>query len=470
MELVSRDRARAVLAELLASVDAMERVSTISDIFINPHFDSPLEARFIESLRRLSGTSGLPPVRLVQEIVNGKSGFLLEIGTERYWIEPQVDLGPDAGVAVASCPDFVIFPAQGRTPRRPFAVFCDGWTYHRDTLRMDASKRTALVASGRFWVWSVTHEDVKAALEGNGGTDLESPLAGWGRHDGAAAPPAVARAEPGAFSRNAVAQLLAWLARAPGEHEDAAVAAMKRNAAWATFLMIPHPGTEEATALAAEMEALWATLPEWMQALPAPRTAAGNPAGSHPSVRYWWPASFGRGDTAHLLTPGLLLLDEDREPASDRHRTWREWIALYNTLQVLPGLNLATRKGVAENDCEALAPHVSRAPSADAPGNALAQAWAAAIEGATATVQAGMRVLADNGCPPPDEVGCEHADAAGCVDAEAELAWTTSRLVVLLDEQESYRSVWMSLGWTVVMAQDDWTEAVGAALASERKR
>ena len=55
MELVSRDRARALLGELLESLDQLERVPTISDIFINPNFDSALEARFIESLRRLGG-------------------------------------------------------------------------------------------------------------------------------------------------------------------------------------------------------------------------------------------------------------------------------------------------------------------------------------------------------------------------------------------------------------------------------
>ena len=47
------------------------------------------------------------------------------------------------------------------------AVFCDGWMYHRDTVREDAQKRSALVASGRFWVWSVTSDDVKAALDGD---------------------------------------------------------------------------------------------------------------------------------------------------------------------------------------------------------------------------------------------------------------------------------------------------------------
>ena len=48
--------------------------------------------------------------------------------------------------------------------RRPIAVFCDGWAYHRAIVQADAQKRSALVASRRYWVWSVTYDDVKAAL------------------------------------------------------------------------------------------------------------------------------------------------------------------------------------------------------------------------------------------------------------------------------------------------------------------
>ena len=91
----------------------------IRDIYINPNFDSVLEARFIESLKRMGGVGGLPRVKLVQDIVNGKSGFVIEVGTQRYKIEPQVNEGPSTGVAVASKPDFVIWPWQSGTLRKP---------------------------------------------------------------------------------------------------------------------------------------------------------------------------------------------------------------------------------------------------------------------------------------------------------------------------------------------------------------
>src|ERR1700693_1236315 len=82
---------RAVLSELVGSLGSIERVKTISDIYINPNFDSVLEARFIESLKKISGVGGLPAVRLVQDVVNGKSGYVLDVGGRRYRVEPQVD-------------------------------------------------------------------------------------------------------------------------------------------------------------------------------------------------------------------------------------------------------------------------------------------------------------------------------------------------------------------------------------------
>ena len=188
MALVSRDNAKAVLSELVSSLGSIERVKTISDIYINPNFDSVLEARFIESLKKIGGVGGLPAVRLVQDVVNGKSGYVLDVGGRRYRVEPQVDLNGEFGVAVASRPDFVIWPWASGSKRRPIAVFCDGWAYHKDSIREDALKRSAIVASGRFWAWSVTHNDVRAALAGSLDCDLDPPLAALSRHNGSIAP------------------------------------------------------------------------------------------------------------------------------------------------------------------------------------------------------------------------------------------------------------------------------------------
>lgn len=459
MELVSRDLAAQVLSDLIGALPRLEKVPTISDIFINPRFDSALEARFVESLARLGGADGLPAVKLVQEIVFGKSGYLLEVGGERYWVEPQRELGANSGVNVASCPDFLIWPANSRSKRRPIAVFCDGWAYHQSSLRDDARKRSALVASGRFWVWSVTHEDVKAALSGETITDLESPLTALNRHGGVQAPISLPRAEPQAFSRNAVAQLLRWLARGSGEAGDPFVAQMKRNAAWATFLMVPQPATPEAAAVNADMAAAVATLPEWMREAPQPNALAVSREGADPTVRFWWPAAFGRGALDLSLTPGLIILSDGAAlDQAAQHERWRRWLALFNTFQALPGFVMATERGLEMGDYDGLAPTIFATP-AEGPAATLGGAWTSVFQSAVEVATVGLRRLADAGVNIP-EIGYEYADDAGIVIAEAELAWPRSKVCVLLDSQAEFSGAWATAGWRSVPLSDNWPEVV----------
>ncbi len=93
MEQVSRDNAKAVLSDLVGALGQLQRVDTISDIFINPNFDSVLEARFIESLKRLGGVGGLPMVKLVQDVVNGKAGWVLEVAASAIASSPSASWG-----------------------------------------------------------------------------------------------------------------------------------------------------------------------------------------------------------------------------------------------------------------------------------------------------------------------------------------------------------------------------------------
>ena len=460
MELVSRDRAREVLTELVSATDQLERVPTIADIFINPHFDSALEARFIEALRHLSGCEGLPTVKLVQDIVNGKAGYLLEVASLRYWIEPQVELGDTDGVRVACKPDFVIWPGKAAAARRPIAVFCDGWTYHRDTVREDAQKRSALVASGRFWVWSVTSDDVKAALDSGCSTDLESPLTSMSYHTGEMAPPSLPRAEPQAYSRNAIAQLLTLLSKPAADAEDPAMDQPRRNAIWATFLMVAPPGSPDAAQAEARLRAVWPQLPGWAQQVAGPHAVSCSRDGAEPAMYCRWPAAFAHGRAPDLHPPGVLVLnDVEQADEATRHTHWRRWLHLYNTFQTLTGVLLATTEGLQHYDYETITPAVMKAAGTQ-PTDAASQAWAGVLDRVLQEVRAGMHRLMEAGVPPPDEVGYEHANDRGDVDAEAEAAWCAAQVVVLTEAQAEYASIWQAQGWTAVLAQGAWEATV----------
>lgn len=456
MELTSRDMAKSVLTELVASLDQMERVKTISDIYINPNFDSVLEARFIQSLKRLNSTGGLPIIKLNQDIVNGKSGFLLEVGKQRYRIEPQVEMNDTRGIKVFSKPDFVIWPWATGSIRKPVAIFCDGWTHHKNSLREDAQKRSAIVASGKFWVWSVTHNDVMASLDGKLDTDLASPLISLARHPGSDAPASVPRAQPQAFSRHAVARLLSFLATAEGDLDDPAVELLKRDALWLGFLMVPHNPEEKDKA--EQQRAIWRLrLPSHLQEQKAGFAPSQSNEGAPCQVIASWPMVVAKGDMSmEWSAPGALILDDlASEDEATLHTSWRQWLNLYNTQQVLPGMLMTTSSGLDGRDYEHLdvasMPVTSTGALMPAESKAV---WEAVLAQVLVVLQEGLRVLAKAGATPP-EVGMELDDTRGQVIAESELTWAEQRVVVLRSDQDDFQTAWKQSGWSVILLTEE---------------
>lgn len=478
MELVSRDNAKDVLTELVSSLGSLERVKTISDIYINPNFDSVLEARFIESLKKMSGVGGLPAVKLVQDVVHGKSGYLLEVGSQRYRIEPQCELNGHAGVLVPSKPDFVIWPWSSGATRRPVAVFCDGWTYHKGCMREDAVKRSAIVTSGKFWTWSVTHQDVSAAIDGNADSDLDPATVALNRHDGSKAPSAMPRAQERAFTQHAVTRLLQWLARPAGTTDlDGAVEAQQRNAAWLEFLMVPS--TAEDKVAAEGQRAPWlAQLPMHVREPGAGYAPVTSKQNSAAGVLGWWPMLLAKGLPAHQAwsAPAVVLLDASvASDEEDLHRAWRQWLQLFNTLQFMRGVLLVTGDGLAGHDYDGLVPvSVGTAPAQPAGQAALNAAWQAVVEQALEPLAKGLKQLAQAGSTPP-EVGLELVDTKGRVSADSELAWVQEQVVVLRPDQEDLIELWGAEGWKVVLLDESldlvqgapWAVAVASSLGLE---
>ncbi len=398
------------------------------------------------------------------EIIKGKSGYLLEVGGQSYWVEPQVDAVNTDGVVWESRPDFVIWPSQSKSARRPIAIFCDGWAYHHAILREDARKRSALLASGKFWVWSVTHNDVKQALEGDTCTDLESPLLRLARNEGAAKLPDFLKPDTGAFQSNAVAQLLSWLATPIEPDFDPGELKLRRNAVALTFRMVPPPHDTAHEVLKAELADLQTHWPGWME-VAGNAAAAGSKDGATPTVRMWWPQAFAKSGAAKNPSPGMVLLDDGTElPEKERQLVWRQWLQLFNQLQILSGMLLATQRGIQGDDYLILPSPAGASGRAASPADAQEQAWAAVQDAALASTHAGLAALQAAGAMPPDEIGFELQDEAGEVCAEAELAWSSCNAVLLLDHQTEYVTQWQAAGWTAIEYHDAWAEQVLALL------
>jgi DEAD/DEAH box helicase domain-containing protein len=462
MALVSRNRARDILESLVGSLDQLERVQSVADIYVNPNFDSELESKFIESLRRLSGKERLPFIRLVQDIVQGKSGYLLEVSDQRYWIEPQVELGPLEGVEVMCKPDFVLWPAQSSSPRRPIAVFCDGWAFHQGITREDARKRNALVASGRFWVWSVTWEDVQSAIA----EKVESDLAGSldALFFQSVPPPWQARLDERLFQLHSVAGLVRWLAAATPDSLDPYALRMGRHAAAVAFKMLPPPHKPELEPARLMLSRFW----DGVARLPYPPpdrllALCGNVNDPGVYLRYQWPQDLvqvfaGQQENRLPVSPGFVVFDEtafENEPA--RHGAWRRWLWLFNVFQTLPGVLLATRAGLDNEDHADVTPAGNVTPGTGGGALAHAEGWEKVLAETLQEVSAELHRLRDAGVPAPEEVGYELAKGTQVI-AEAELAWLRQKVVLLMDHHVESRPVWESEGWKTCVASGPWIE------------
>lgn len=472
MALVSRRVADEVLGELIESMDGLVRVPSISQILINPNFDSVLEGQFVESLRRLSGVKDpssnvlMPTVRLVQEVIEGVSGFLLEVAGQRWWIKPQVDLRPDVGVKAACRPDFLFIPAKAGGRRRSIAVFADGWTYHQHTLREDARKRSALVASGRYWAWSVTWEDVKQALSAEVAIDLDLlqqqarlPI----NHSLVSTLAAKLGVAPATPCENSVARLLRFLAL------DAATAdgVLARQAAIASARLVVEPKDPNLPVVIKAFQRLVSGLPEGVL---DGTEGAGHCASSVLSgpvqvlsllTRSYLAGDLSDGCGATLLSPGLA------GDAQSLREAWRGWLQTYNALQGLPNHYLVESSGQENGDyLDLFAATASQGPSS---AETSLDPWFTVIDRAISELAAGLRQLESCACPAPDEVGFEKTSDGECVEAEAELAWTERRIVVLAEHQLEFSEIWAADGWRVVRAdQGSWADEVREAMGIER--
>ncbi|RDI98959.1 DUF1998 domain-containing protein [Dyella solisilvae] len=458
MAMVSRRSAAAVLGELVGSLDRLERVKSISEIFINPQFDSELESRFVESLRRLSGVEKLPTVRVMQEVVQGKTGYLLEVGAERYWMRTQVDLGLEHGVVAASRPDFLLVPVRPGTSRRPIAVFADGWAYHRECLREDARKRSALVASGRYWVWSVTWDDVAAALSGSVSSEVDVVALHRRADTDALAKHAMARLgiTPPPAPENAVASLLRWLAIASNtESSDLGFERQQRLAAILVCRLTVPPNDVEHALAEATLERLAATLPEGMNVAPAGASSALSVDTDGPAVvSVAWPPGYLKGDFSAGY--GVVQLHSLRAAdAAALKSAWQQWLMLFNQLQVLPNLFLVEDEGIAHGDYADLANRRTVSATDDGDG-----VWAQTLASTLESMRAGLQFLHAQHVEPPDHVGFEW-ESDGEVVAEAELVWESAHVVVLMSSQVGQEERWKAQAWKVVLGDDtEWASHV----------
>ena len=493
----SRDTAVEMLDRILARRDALAEVPSLGGLTVNAAFDSELEARFVEALRRVE-VDGARAVHVRADLVGGKPGYVLRVGAHTWYMETQADLGASDGVVEPSRPDFLIRPARPEPGRPPVAVFTDGFEFHRDATDDDSVKRMALVRAG-FLVWSLTWHDLEPAF--GGAPDVPDLLAGARAGDDMAAlqrrldarwdtaglrsrlaeptltllvsylrapepvrwKQAVFTALFGLFDRQGMFALRAAFDRAaadalPGQVRDALrelprPVAVAGAGAW-TGMAAERRLTEVeeiadvAGAGARTGEAAERRLVEVEEAADVADTRAwtGNTAAAFDLFAALPLAAVEQGDPDAAAAVVHLHDDEASRHGDGYRRVWNGVLRLFTLLQFLPGAWWTTRVGVERGVYPEFPPAAGgQTPPGSAP-DLPAGDWRDAAELAAPEVHDLLRELAARGAPPP-EVGFELAGAGGAVLAEAELGWPAHRVAVLPADRRADVAAFEAAGW-----------------------
>lgn len=442
---ISRTVAQKLLAQILEHRTELKPVSNLSQQTDNSLLESTLEKRFLEALRREH--AGVT-FTLKDKLIGGKHGYLVQAGSRRWRLELQVTLGERDGVVVPCKPDFVFWPDDG-VDDVPVAVFTDGWLYHKHTVAEDLAKRMAVAKSGRFAAWTLTWDDVDAALRPEAAPDSTT----WDELLIEPADQVVTRlceaqgiASLAAFHRlSPFLQLHRRLAE--GRHD-----ALRRLAGVLGAAMSVPPGDDAAlqgfkqgafrrrlddygllpdTHLHRWGHRSWSAVAQWL-------------AGLSPEQLQQWMT----GQAAVSAEPVVLVQWQPGDvPEVDLQRRWRH---LWQCLNLL----LPLRHLWAGHDEMAGLPGLQASPALRLAEQTFDSHWQTVLELASPDMQAWLLALAHAGTPVP-EVGFELIDERGRVLAEAELAWPSLKIAVLLLDYQDDTPGFETQGWTVHIATDD---------------
>ncbi|BBG66226.1 helicase, C-terminal:type III restriction enzyme, res subunit:DEAD/DEAH box helicase, N-terminal [Hydrogenimonas sp.] len=402
--LVSRDRAKEVIEEILTYKERVKRVENLSAVSVDGLFDSELEARF---LKKLSSYCEEGVRAKLREYVtrNGRAGYLLEIGERRYEIEQQVELGERNGVSISSRADFVIYPDEGK----PIVVFTDGYAFHKDRLELDSAQRMAILESGNYEVWSITWEDVEKE-----GLNEESCLNFIDRDS--FNPVVLARYcnDDSFMEQNSFQWLMKRLAQG-----DKAL--WSKRADSVTLSMMQGVIKKETSAWEDIMEILSTEMKEILDELKEPIVYGQK---TYESMRLFVLGelkSINRNDFSKLVA-AIYLNDEEQVDKA----LWAGMLRLWNLLQFVSYPFWTTKKGLESGMYDAIDWFKEQEKAVD-------KEWNGVYEEVLEEAKALVKALAGAGVPLP-EVGYEITDESGKVLADTELAWPDKKIGVVLGE------------------------------------
>jgi DEAD/DEAH box helicase domain-containing protein len=443
MEDTSRKAAIEVLNGIIELEDSLATVESLGDIKVNGLFDSALEARFVEALRRKDD------VELLSRIVENKPGYRLRTQID---LQTQSDLQTksDERISWNVIPQEKVTEADGALKtveidtlfkfarrgdeHRKVAAFTDGFEFHADRIAKDLYQRMGLVRTGDYWTWSLTWHDVEQAFKEQERffVNLTEPKA-EGLQE--VFYENIYKFMGGGELRHATGETsLQWLERLLRKTPEAGEEAWKCWAfAMASAYLDPQSqdgGFEEWRGELAEVAPL--SLVDFMGEESSGalfgRFGIGEDNGS--PLKVFAIASQGGLNSKHLSAIRVVVWLDDREETrqhADFRKAWNGFLRLYNLLQFLPHTFFITETGKAQLDYSALL------PKGDEPAGELTGAWKAVRDQMVVVPRSDELVeeLFELGCPLPTP-GHELEDDNGTtLGPLAELAWPDQRVALV---------------------------------------
>lgn len=455
---VSRRTAAKLLTEIVGHQDKLKPIKTIGEVVAhNSLFDSELERRFIEALRR-SPADGSPRFDVKTEIVRGKPGYFVKAAENIWRIEPQIELASDKGVTIYCKPDFVFWPDKA-SGCLPIAVFVDGWKYHKDRIGDDITKRMAIARSGKFTVWSLTYDDIEIFLE-PGGNIPETPWVLAFKQGQDSSPVYKRFGIDGLKNFHTMTAFEQLRVRLTGLTDDQ----LQRIGIVLSLRVGIDPYRSDDF-----IELNSSSAGQALENLPVfswPKSPDYGRCWSSASKQFQMAVQTSKADLQSLpgnianrtFQPCVVLRWSDNLSVSDadRRRLWQQWWHAANLL-----LPLVNTWAVADNDCN-ISP-LSASPVYQASSGMTAE-WEEAAAYAASEVQGLIASLFANGVAAP-VVGFQLLDVSGCVVAESELAWPSKNVAVLLAGCDG--SIFESHNWKALVIGNEGLDATLRDLLKE---
>lgn len=450
MKYVSRDKARALLAQILVVSTSMRQVKSINDIPLDTMMGSELERRFIDCLQENKA------LVVTRSYAYQGAGWLIHSRSEpsmRWHLKAQVDLGVKEGVNIPCRPDFVLEPLAHGEGAKPLAIFLDGYAFHKNTVGDDVQKRQAVRESGNYWVWTITWKDLAApgckhlqdVLGLRHNLDMKQPKFYTPFHD-----VTFATLEASVQERNSFELLVDYLTEPVQKSLLWKKLAAAHAWVWLDVKKSQDGGVRQKFAYEMHENAPSA---RQVQLLPEEPFVFGglldSCGSSQPFVELatvLLQRSIKPTTTVEQMREALRmhLCFDDRNPEADGHEKglngfWR----LVNLLQFLPDMSFTSRQAIHHPQEKAA---VVESPTA--PFKVEDKEWQEIIEFELLTREE-MFLLQTASLPVP-VVGFALQDEQGEIVAEADLAWPDQQSAIIF-EDEAAAEKFKQYGWQVAL-------------------